>query len=173
MAKFESGALAGWDSVLDELIVGVSHHISNRVSTLAGVSDILSREQGIPPILRALADEVPKLEEAIRLLRLLAAPDEPEEAVEPLRLVTDAIAMARLHPALRGVCYTVEAGNIPPVLAKPGELTHRIILLLVHAGVGLAEGEIVVRVRVVGTDVVIQAGEGTVCARTLMAARAG
>ena len=86
----------GWASVLDQLLLGVSHNISNRVATLAGLSDILSDDPTIPPILRALADEVPRLEEGIRLLRLLAAPDEEiEEALEAVRLVDDAILQLR------------------------------------------------------------------------------
>lgn len=154
--------------VLEQLLVGVSHHISNRVSTLAGVSDILSQDPSVPPILRALADEVPKLEESIRLLRLLAAPEEGEEPIEPLRIVDDAIGLAKLHPELRGVSYKVEAGDAPPVLAKPVELTHRIVVALVEAG----NGEIPVQVQLDGDDVAITAGTQTVRVRTLVAARA-
>jgi signal transduction histidine kinase len=169
MEKFEPHLPGNWNTVLEQLLIGVSHHISNRVSTLAGVSDILSQEPSIPPILRALADEVPKLEEAIRLLRLLAAPEESEEPVEPLRLVEDAIRLAKLHPELRGVSYKVEAEEAPPVLTKPLELTHQIVVALVEAG----NGEIPVRVRVDGDDVAVTVGSQTVRARTLVAARAG
>ena len=169
MEKFESQLPANWNTVLEQLLIGVSHHISNRVSTLAGVSDILSHDPSVPPILRALADEVPKLEEAIRLLRLLAAPDEGEEPIEPLRIVEDAISLAKLHPELRGVSYKVEAVEAPPVLAKPLQLTHQIVVALVEAG----RGEVAVQVGVDGDDVAITAGDQTVRARTLVAARAG
>src|ERR1700761_4666965 len=114
MEKFEPHLPGSWNAVLGQLLIGVSHHISNRVSTLAGVSDILSQDPSVPPILRALADEVPKLEEAIRLLRLLAAPEESEEPVEPLRLVEDAMGLAKLHPELRGASYRVESEDAPP-----------------------------------------------------------
>ena len=87
MAKLDMDSRADWHEtwapVLDKLLLGVTHNISNRVATLAGVSDILSGDSTIPPILRALADEVPRLEEGLRLLRLLAVPDdEGEEALE-------------------------------------------------------------------------------------------
>lgn len=133
----------------------------------------MAGEEGIPPILRALVDEVPKLEESIRLLRLLAAPDEPEEATEPLRLVDDAIAVVRLHPALRGIRYRVEARDGSPVLAKPVQLIHQIVVALVQASANMADGEVVVRVTAEGEYVLIEAGERAVRARTLMAARAG
>jgi hypothetical protein len=171
MEKFESDLTTNWVPVLEQLLIGVSHHISNRVSTLAGVSDILSEDPTIPPILRALASEVPKLEESIRLLRLLAAPAEPEEAVEPLRLVGDAIGLAELHPEMRGVVYRIDAVEAPPVLGYPVKLTHQIVMALVAAGAA-GGGEVVVRVSVEGGDVVINARERVVRARTLAAARA-
>jgi hypothetical protein len=175
MEKFESdlttNLTAAWIPVLEQLLIGVSHHISNRVSTLAGVSDILSQDPTVPPILRALADEVPKLEEAIRLLRLLAAPAEPEEAVEPLRLLNDAIGLAVLHPELRGVTYRIEAGDIPPVLTHPVGLTHRMVVALVAAGKE-GSGEVVVQVSVDGNEVVVNVQGRIVRVRTLVAARA-
>jgi len=157
--------------VLERLLIGVSHQISNRISTLAGVSDILAGDPAVPPILRALADEVPKLEESIRLLRLLAAPEEVEEAVEPGRLLNDALSLARLHPDLRDVVFRVEGDNLPPILAKPTELVHRYVILLVNAGLDGAP-EVPVRMDVEGTDVVVSAGESSVSTPTLTAARA-
>jgi hypothetical protein len=124
-----------WESVLEKLLLGVTHNISNRVATLAGVSDILSGDPAIPPILRALADEVPRLEEGIRLLRLLAAPeDEMEEALEATRLADDAISLVRLHPDCQNVAFDVVGRrDVPPVIARPAALTHEIVVALVAA----------------------------------------
>lgn len=139
MAKLDSDAADqpsdGWLALLDELLVGVTHNISNRVATLAGVSDILSGDPTVPPILRALADEVPRLEEALRLLRLLAGPvNEPEEALEPYRSLADAMALAALHPACRDVHFTfTDGGDVPPIVAPPIGLTHALVAALVSA----------------------------------------
>ena len=124
--------LEEWAPVLDKLLLGVTHNISNRVATLAGVSDILSSDSTVPPILRALADEVPRLEESIRLLRLLAAPDdERDEALEATRVVDDAVSLARLHPACHGVVFAVrDRTQVPPVIARPTGLTHELVIAL-------------------------------------------
>ena len=133
----------GWASVLDQLLLGVSHNISNRVATLAGVSDILSGDATLPPILRALAGEIPRLEEGIRLLRLLAAPEnESEEALEPTRLVDDAISLANLHPDCRGVLFElVGRREVPPVVARPATLTHEIVVAIITAASEIERGE--------------------------------
>ncbi len=172
----------GWASVLDQLLLGVSHNISNRVATLAGISDILSDDPTIPPILRALADEVPRLEDGIRLLRLLAAPeDEQEEALEATRLADDAILLAHLHPDCRGVFFEIVGRReAPPVLARPTALTHEIAVVLISAAsevrhVESAPGTIARPVRIPISfssderELTICAGSASVRARLLIA----
>ena len=167
--------------VLDELLLGVTHNISNRVATLAGVSGILSGDPTIPPILRALADEVPRLEEGIRLLRLLAAPGgEREEAIEATRVTDDAISLVQLHPASRNVSFELQGKRdaVPPVLARPTVLTHELVVALVAAAMEVAtthDGDHtpgwVSRVPVFfesdGDDLVVSAGSYAVRARLL------
>ncbi|MEO6864836.1 MAG: hypothetical protein ABI229_05240 [Gemmatimonadaceae bacterium] len=173
-----------WATVLDKLLLGVTHNISNRVATLAGVSDILSGDSTIPPILRALADEVPRLEEAIRLLRLLAVPeDEGEEALEAPRIADDAISLAQLHPACRNVSFLVVGRReVPPVLARPTALTHEMVIALTSAAAGSGASAAVadsdgtlLRIPIVfatdGEDLVISVGSSVVRARLLTAGR--
>lgn len=186
MAKLDtnhSGAPAPtWASVLDELLVGVSHDISNRVATLAGVSDILSEESSLPPILRALADEVPRLEEGIRLLRLLAEPQsEAPEAAEPTRLADDAVLLAAVHPACRGVSFEMaQRSEVPPVVAMPVALTHQIVVVLIAAAsatdrqqseLGHSAEPVVIPIRFTsdGRELTISAGSGAVYAPLLIA----
>jgi signal transduction histidine kinase len=173
-------SLTAWPEVLDKLIQGVTHQISNRVAILSGVSDILAGDESVPPILRALADEVPRLEASIRLLRLLAVPDgEHEEAVEATRLVDDALALARVHPDCKEVAFSAADGrDVPPIVARPTGLTHELLVALVEAAQpvgsgGMADPPASVRVgyRVDGDDLVITVGARAVRARTLVAAR--
>ncbi|MGI8510648.1 MAG: hypothetical protein ACR2MQ_15135 [Gemmatimonadaceae bacterium] len=180
MAKLDLGAEEprqnGWPEVLDKLILGVTHQISNRVATLAGVSDILAGDPSIPPILRALADEVPRLEESIRLLRLLAVPDnEMEEALEAHRLVDDAVALARLSSDTWEVEYVVQDGRgAPPVLARPVAFTHTILVALAAAAAESGEQRTVtIRFSVVDPDLFIFANDHRVLARLLSAGRTG
>jgi hypothetical protein len=189
MVKLDDGAAADsarWAAVLDNLLLGITHNISNRVATLAGVSDILAGDPTIPPILRALADEVPRLEEGIRLLRLLAAhAEEGEEALEATRVAADAVSLARLHPASINVVFEVGATrDVPPVIARPTTLTHELVVALVAgaeqaangAGQGRAEVDMV-RVRLAfttdGADLVMTVGTNAVRARLLAAGRDG
>ncbi len=181
MAKLdrETARKNGWPETLDKLLVGVTHHISNRVATLAGVSDILAGDLSVPPILRSLADEVPKLEESIRLLRLLAVPEnEAEEALEAHRLVNDAVALARLHPDTTDVDYIVQDGRAaPPVLAHPIALTHRIVIALTVAAADAVAMHgnacaVTVSYSVVEPELVIQADAYAVPVQLLSAARA-
>jgi hypothetical protein len=187
MAKLDAGTVRpdGWVPVLDKLLLGVTHNISNRVATLAGVSDILSGDPTIPPVLRALSDEVPRLEEAIRLLRLLAAPeDEGEEALEATRVADDAILLAQLHPACRNVTFRIEGrAEVPPVIARPAELTHAIVVALTVAaseadvsdtaddGAGVPVTSIPIYFVSDEHDLVISAGSSAVRARLLSAGR--
>lgn len=188
MAKLDLDGLAarpdGWGPVLDRLLLGVTHNISNRVATLAGVSDILSGDPTIPPILRALSDEVPRLEEGIRLLRLLAAPeDEGEEALETTRITDDAISLAGLHSGCRNVSFEMNGRReVPPVIARPTALTHQIVVALVSAAAELgvephaergADGSATIQINFVSNehDLVISAGSASVRARLLTAGR--
>jgi len=169
--------LANWGPVLDKLLLGLTHNISNRVATLAGVSDILSGDPTIPPILRALADEVPRLEYGIRLLRLLTVPEEElEEAVETTRIVDDAIALAGLHPDCRNISFTLAARrDVPPVIARPTVLTHAIVVALTAAATENGQtGEAVSIPVIFATEepnLVIAAGRFSVRALLLSAGR--
>ena len=174
----------GWASVLDKLLLGLTHTISNRVATLTSVSDILSDDPTIPPILRALADEVPRLEEALRLLRLLVTPeDERDEALEATRVADDAISLAQLHPACQNLRFDVERRReVPPVIARPTALTHELVVALTAAAseldkfpavAGQANG--MARIPIVFSqderDLVISVGSAVVRARLLAEGR--
>ena len=183
MVKLDLDGLAArpdaWGPVLDKLLLGVTHNISNRVATLAGVSDILAGDPTIPPILRALSDEVPRLEEGIRLLRLLAAPeDEGEEALEATRITDDAISLVELHPDCRNISFEIiDRREVPPVIARPTALTHAIVVALANAVADPGSGGSPAKIPIVFAsderDLVISVGSATVRARLLSAGRSG
>jgi hypothetical protein len=135
------------------------------------VSEILAGDKTLPPILSVLSGEVPKLEEAVRLLRLLAVPEEGEEAVEPIRLVEDAIALAGLHPDLTGVVYTTVGAEAPPILVRPVAFTHEILIALTRAALDSKEGTVQVKLGINADDVLIMAGRHLVSAPSLTTAR--
>ena len=169
--------LENWGPVLDKLLLGLTHNISNRVATLAGVSDILSGDPTIPPILRALADEVPRLEHGIRLLRLLAVPEEErDEALETTRIVDDAIALAELHPDCRNISFAfVSRRDVPPVIARPTVLTHAIVVALTAAAAESGQSGEIVSIPVTfvtqESELIIGAGRFSVRALLLSAGR--
>lgn len=162
-----------WAWVLDPLIVGVSHSISNRVAALAGISDLLVLNEPASPPITALADEVPKFEEALRLLRLLALPVESDEGVDPIGVIRDAIAVAKLHPELKGVSYTLDGEGGTPVWGRPVSLTHRVAVILIRAAEAIESGEIHVRLEVEGDELVVTAGGYSLRVPTLIGARTG
>jgi signal transduction histidine kinase len=161
-----------WNSTLERLIVGISHHISNRVAILSGISDLLASDPAPPsPILRALSSEVPQLEEAIRLLRLLGDPEESLEAIEPIQVVRDALALAALHPDLKGITYTTEGEQAPPVFTRPVTTTHDLLIAITHAAAESDTGLVCVRLAVIGSDVVVTVGRYSVPMQTLLSVR--
>ena len=160
MEKLDCSAENNWTETLEGLIAGVSHHIGNRVAVLAGVAEILGEDESIPPILRALVDEVPRLEEGVRLLGLLGRDGwEREEALEVGRIVRDAAALARLHLEVRRD-VVVEIGDVAPVVAVPSVLLRQIVGMMVHAC--REDANAVVRCVEVGDVVEVVGGEGLV-----------
>jgi hypothetical protein len=142
----EPRASAGWSLLLEQVLDGVAHQLSNRVAFLAGAAEIVGRDATVPPVLRALADEIPKLEETLRLLRLLT-PFEHEgtEPAEIALLVNDAVALAQLHPAIKHVrLHSTIARSLQPVVVRPTAFTRRVLMALVAAadteGKGTVQG---------------------------------
>lgn len=135
-----------WPIVMEGVLSGLSHHIGNRVAVLSGVADILAQDESIPPILRALVDEVPKLEQGIRLLRLLVREGGGvgrgidggvdggiDEAMELWRVVEDAVLIARMHPAVQREII-VERSDVAPVCGQPNQMLRDIVAMLIRAG---------------------------------------
>jgi hypothetical protein len=167
--------MSAWSGVVEQLLDGVTHQLSNRVALLSGISQILEGDETVPPILRALADEVPKLEETLRLLRLLGpSTDEREEASEVGPLLRDAAALAALHPALRDVAIPVpDTSGVPPVVVRPLGVTRAVVSAMVHGAIA-NDPPLPVDVVVTHEDAWVRIGVGAqppVVLPTLLAAR--
>jgi len=165
IVKLESDGPRAWATTLEHVLDGATHQLSNRVALLAGISEILGRDDTIPPILRALADEVPKLEEMIRLLRLLPTPpDEGEEPTGVARLIGDAILLAEMHSATKDARFVADGDSaVVPVLVRPTHYTHDVLMACVaaaiHGGQTLAESATIpIIVREEGDIVVVRVG---------------
>lgn len=130
-----AGADEAWRVTLDALMRGVAHGISNRVGTLGALAEALAAADPTGPFPPILAEEVHRLEEALRVLRLL--PRDEGRGVEPLRPVdaaADAAALFEQHPRGRGTRAAVsERGDVPPIRAHVPSLVHALALLMVAA----------------------------------------
>ncbi|MBX6365964.1 MAG: HAMP domain-containing histidine kinase, partial [Gemmatimonadetes bacterium] len=60
---------AVWREVTDELVAGVAHDLSDRISALAGIAHILALDHAGEPLVEMLGSEVARLEEVLQLLR--------------------------------------------------------------------------------------------------------
>lgn len=120
---------------MDALVRGIAHGISNRVGTLGALAEALVVADPSGPFPPILSEEVHRLEEALRVLRLL--PRDEGRGVEPLRpadAAADAVALFEQHPRGRDERASVEpAGDVPPVRAHPPSLVHALVLLMVAA----------------------------------------
>ncbi len=138
--KLDCSCENDWSAMMEGVLSGLSHHIGNRVAVLSGVADILAQDESIPPILRALVDEVPKLEQGIRLLRLLVREGgDVDEAMELWRVVEDAVLIARMHPAMRREII-VERSDVAPVCGQPNQMLRDLVAMLIRAGAGAPAG---------------------------------
>ncbi len=135
-----------WPAEQGALLRGLAHALSNRVGTLVAATGLLVPGGGASPtIVGVLRDETDRLEELLGLMRLLAGPAHAEgEAAEPIHLpdlVTPAVELHSLHPALRDVPVTVEPDPLaPPVRARHAGLTRALLVLLSAAKQGAADG---------------------------------
>jgi hypothetical protein len=171
MEKLEFSATSiPWPTLFEALVSGLTHNISNRVAILSGISDILSYGDPPPPLFQALADEIPLLNENLRLLRLLpTSANESEEPLEVPRIIDDALALARVHPAAKGCTFEVElAPGLFPAVAPPTQLLHEIVQLVLTEALRSPDvSTVVVHARTVGDQLHVTVGDHAVIAQSL------
>lgn len=151
---------ARWLMIHDELLRGIAHTLSNRVSTIDAAAYMLELEgSDVAQQTTTLRSETARLEELLRALRLL--PRRLERHPEPLMAddaVSGALSVHAHHGDLHGVPCDVEIGrDVPPGYADPIALQHALLVGLSVAGHCVKSQRAVngagrVLVRVTGTD---------------------
>jgi hypothetical protein len=122
-----------WRELLDELLRGVAHALSNRVATVSAAAYLASGGEPLEPdMAAALSAESERLERLLGDLRLLPAP--LDETREPL-LLADAVAQAidlhRHHLGLRDVPVALATdATVPPVACNPVRALHLLLVML-------------------------------------------
>lgn len=127
---------AAWPTAADGVLRGLAHELSNRTGTIGAVAEALAAERPDGSLARALGAEAARLEELLRLLRLLPADgDRVAEPARPADVLADALALFALHPRGRDTAAVVAPAleDAPPVRAHVASLTRALLLLLVAA----------------------------------------
>lgn len=137
--NLESKTASGWSEHMEGVLSGISHHLGNKVAVFSGITDILSREEPVSPLIRVLGDEIPQLEEGISLLRLMVV-EEGIMGEEPYvldDLVKKAVILASMHHEMQAVVtHETECG--PPVVGHFPRLIRELTALLISQGKGVS-----------------------------------
>ena len=119
-----------WRQVLDAILFGFAHSLSNRGTAISGVA-IELEHLGHPELARSVAAEARRLDELIRVMRLLPSRHRPPDAAQVELLAREAVALARSDVEIRDVPFdVVTAPALPAVLAPVGETRKALTLLL-------------------------------------------
>ena len=124
---------ASFDVLRDAILRGMAHALSNRVAALGGISGLADPGQvWTERLSKALNDEARRLEDILRLLRLLPNDGRGEPgAVELQPLVPDVIVLHGYQSALLQVeCTAVHDRETMPVFANRPQLVHALLLAI-------------------------------------------
>jgi hypothetical protein len=122
-----------FDALRDAILRGIAHALSNRVAALGGIGMLADPgDIWTERLAKALGDEAKRLEDILRLMRLL--PDDGRGdagAIELQPLVPDVIALHAYNSALLQVeCGAVLDRETPPVFANRPRLVHALLLAI-------------------------------------------
>ena len=122
-----------FDALRDAILRGMAHALSNRVAALGGINGLADPGQiWTERLSKALHDEARRLEEILRLMRLLPADGRGDAgAIELQPLVPDVIALHAYQSALLQVqCSAVYDRETMPVFANRPHLVHALLLAI-------------------------------------------
>jgi len=122
------GQIDAWSQLLDALLQGLGHALSNRIGALIAIAD-LAAEEGTSTT--GLSKEIERLLELNRLLKLLPAESSARsEAILPTDVLSDALALMALHPHAPELTWYRRVSNTQPVRAPRNGLLRAQLLLL-------------------------------------------
>ena len=124
---------SSFDTLRDAILRGMAHALSNRVAALGGINGLADPGQiWTERLSKALHDEARRLEEILRLLRLLPADGRGDAgAIELQPLVPDVIALHAYQSALLQVeCSAVYDRETMPVFASRPHLVQTLLLAI-------------------------------------------
>jgi signal transduction histidine kinase len=124
---------SSFDALRDAILRGMAHALSNRVAALGGINGLADPgEIWTERLSKALHDEARRLEDILRLMRLLPNDGRGEPgAIELQPLVPDVIALHAYQSALLQVeCAAVYDRETMPVFANRPQLVHALLLAI-------------------------------------------
>jgi CheY-like chemotaxis protein len=126
---------AGWLTVADRLMLGITHDLSGRVTSLSGMVQLLGLDKEASGTAPFLPDEVRRLGASVQLVALLTGEvgGEPE-LLDLEALLRPLLDLHRRHGGLEAVESVLEISGTPRVQADRALLTRTALLVLAHGG---------------------------------------
>ena len=126
-------SMGEWQAVSDRLVSGICHDLAGRAAALGGILHLMRLEEEDDESLRPFFDEeISRLEQAIRLLRLL--PGNLESAPEPVvpgDHIASLCALHRHHRGLEDVQVSLEDDrSTPPIFVNLARFRQTFLILL-------------------------------------------
>lgn len=122
-----------FDALRDAILRGMAHALSNRVAALGGISSLADPGQlWTERLSKALGDEARRLEDILRLMRLLPDDGRGEAgAIELQPLIPDVIALHAYSSALLQVeCSSTYDREVMPIFANRPRLVRSLLLVI-------------------------------------------
>lgn len=130
---------AGWILLADRLIRGICHDLNGRSGSISSVAHLLDLGEVPTSIIAILEQESRRLEEDVRLLRLLPDDAEEPQMLAPGEILPSLASMIPLQRGLEGVRVRVDIPPSAPAIYMDRTVFVRALLLLLSAAAEEAE----------------------------------
>ncbi len=156
---------AGWDRISDRIIHGLCHDLSGRASSLTGLTYLLeSRDEEASSLLPLVGAELARMEDAVRLLRLLPDDATEPELMAPGELLGDLALLVGVQRGLENVPVRVQSTPGAPAVRMDRTVFIRSLVLLFTKAAEIAGAsgrrEVVARATPEGTRLILELTPG-------------